>query len=498
MEHLASIIVSVVIAYYVSNNITRPILELSAATSVVEKSSISNLPGTDRQDEIGVLARSMSAAFSTIESEEILIRTVIDIAPVCISIRDANGVFLMVNKALADIYYKSPEEIIGAHMGDFYPNSNEVERFKGYIKKAFKYPNLHIDVEEPVTDAKGKKYVFRALYKAFSYLGNSAVLCIGVDITQLADSQLQAQAARIANMTKTNFLAAMSHEIRTPMNGVISMIDILNETDLSLDQQDLALTAKKSAEALLSIINDILDFSKIEAGHLELNSIEMSICDVVDGVTATLYPTANPRGVRVLSYVDPALPDLVDCDEHRLRQILLNLLGNAIKFSAREGSDDFAKTMISVTLVEPVHNGVALVEYAVRDYGIGISEADQKNLFQPFHQANARITMRKYGGTGLGLAISQRICEAMGGNIEIDSTPNEGSAFSFVLPHTVTQQKVASLPWPTSLFKGLRIIIACDDQELAMAVNSYVSHYGAETHVVSTQAELFSRMNLLA
>jgi PAS domain S-box-containing protein len=381
------------------------------------------------------------------------------------SVTDLHGNLLYVNAAYCQLYDLVASDLVGTNFREHFAPMCTPDVVKGLY-------DSHAEVYRTGMPVRGFEFNISrrgdivTVQMSVSIERDSAGAPIGFmaisrDVTRRARAEREAARARelaeAANRAKSDFLANMSHEIRTPMNGIIGMTELALSTELNEAQRDYLQTVRGSAESLLVIINDILDFSKIEAGKLEIDVVDFSLRTVLDDAVRTVVLPAHQKGLELIVDVRPFMPDRFVGDPHRLRQVLVNLLGNAIKFTNQ------GEIVVRATAA-PVGNNRARLQVHVVDTGIGIPSDRHETIFKAFEQADGSTT-RRFGGTGLGLTISARLVSLMGGTLRVDSEPGHGSDFQFALTLPMSSDAaVASRPAPFDGLSGLAALVVDDNE----------------------------------
>ncbi len=404
-------------------------------------------------------ANRLSQVFATSERR---LRGIVDgVADALIAV-DPRSAITSVNPAAAALFGFVAEDLTGTPISRILPEYAEIaESLEGTI------------IETSGRDAHGNVFPIEfALGRDHSHAFGERIIILR-DITQRKSAEEAIRAAHDraveAADVKSQFLATMSHEIRTPINAVVGMSELMLQTPLSDEAREYASTVRDSAESLLAIVNDILDFSKMEAGRMELESVPFAPVVAVENATDILSAAARKKGLALSTYVAPEVPRRVLGDADRLRQVLLNLLGNAVKFTA-QGS-------VTVrAVVDEADDEAVVLRFSVTDTGPGIAPDAAEQLFEPFRQAD-QSTRRRFGGTGLGLSISRRIVELMGGRIGFDSSLGYGSTFWFTIPFA----RVLDEPEPArgETLRGTRILVVDQDAVARQGLDQYLISWGA-------------------
>ncbi len=418
------------------------------------------------------------------------LRLFVEHTPAAVAMFDREIRYMTVSRGWYEEYGLTERNIEGRSHYDVFPTLPE--RWKTLHQRAVAGESLSRDRDPFVREDGKTTWVRWALHPWRNEQGDiGGIIMFTEVITHQVEHEIAlrnaCQEAKAANRAKSAFLANMSHEIRTPMNGIIGMTDLLLDTELTEPQRQLGHVVRRSANALLTIINDILDFSKVEAGKLELEEHPLSIPRLVSDVVGLLQHKAEERGLQLTSMVGAEMPTVLLGDEGRLRQILVNLLGNAIKFTETG----------SVNVACRYDKPTSVLEVEVRDTGIGIPAEKLASLFESFSQVDASIT-RRFGGTGLGLAISRRLARLMKGDITVDSVVGEGSRFTVRVPLAAAPDRCRSPASPDHRFvpelPRLRVLLADDNAVNRQVGIGLLRRLGHDVETANDGTEVLSRL----
>ncbi|WP_100615373.1 PAS domain-containing hybrid sensor histidine kinase/response regulator [Confluentibacter citreus] len=413
-----------------------------------------------------------------LEKEKDFLQILMNNIPDYIFFKDINSKYIRANKAIANFFKIDIEDLIGKSDADFLSKDASNKHRKQdeiVLEKGLEI----INEVEKLQDLDGNTIWLSVTKVPIRDKSSKIIGLAGISrdatMQELTKQRyaIAKEKAEEANKAKSLFLANMSHEIRTPMNGIIGMADILSKSSLEPIQMEYLDIIVKSGQTLLSLINDILDFSKIESGNMELETVPINIRSIIEEVADLHLVPAVAKSTNLFTFIDPNIPEFVSGDYIRLKQIITNLVNNAIKFT----SD--GEVAIYVNQIES-KDGFHEIEFKVKDSGIGISKENQKKLFKSFSQVDASTT-RKYGGTGLGLAISQRLVDQMGGALELDSSPDTGSTFFFkvVFPFS-NEVKKQDIILNKQALKGKRVVVVDNNETNRFILKNYLKAWGME------------------
>jgi PAS domain S-box-containing protein len=442
------------------------------------------------QEEVNERVRAEDALYE----ERRVMRALIDNVPDFMYVKDLNSRYLVVNASLARaLGAKSPAEALQKTVFDFYPKELADLYFQD-DQEVVRTKQALFNREEECRNEKGEK-IFLLTTKVPLIGSNgepTGIAGIGRDITERHEAAREMERAReaaeAASRAKSEFLANMSHEIRTPLNGVMGMTDLALDTELTPEQREYLETVKMSSDSLLTVINDILDFSKIEAGKIDLETTDFHVRDCLEAALKTLALRGDEKGLELLCEIAPEVPELVQGDTSRLRQILINLVGNAIKFT------DEGEVAVKVRL-EAEDGDSRILRFTVSDTGIGIPLEKQKSIFDPFSQADSSTT-RKYGGTGLGLTISTRLVNMMGGKIWLESQVGKGAQFHFTVRFKSSEKKarVGTIA-PPEILRGVKVLVVDDNPTNRRIIEGMLKRWEMKSKCVETGEDALAELS---
>jgi two-component system, sensor histidine kinase and response regulator len=428
-----------------------------------------------------------------LRTSEQRLQSILDNATAVIYVKGIDGRYLLVNRLFESLFHARRTDVVGKSDYELFP-PDVADAYRANDERVLA-AGAPLQFEEVAPSDDGPRTYVSTKFLLYDASGIPHALCgISTDITERTRAEVELKktkdAAEAANRAKSVFLANMSHEIRTPMNGIIGMAELVLDTSLSPQQREYVQLVKESADSLLAVINDILDFSKVEAGKLELEEVPFALRNSLGDAMKSLAPRAHAKKLELACHVAPDVPDLLLGDVGRLRQIVLNLVGNAIKFTER------GEVLVDVSLDAPPTNEVCL-HFTISDTGIGIPADKRQLVFEAFEQADTSTT-RRFGGTGLGLAISRKLIELMGGRIWLESEEGLGSRFHFLARLArATDRPAAQLELPVPL-AGLPALVVDDNATNRRILAEMLSNWHMRPTVVDGSAAALAALRQAA
>ena len=506
---LGSLAVAFLLSYRLQRVISDPIRQLAETASAVSAHQDYSIRAVGKShDEIGVLYHQFNGMLDRIQQRDVAIQkahddlehrvaqrtsylnALIENSPLAIMVLDSEENVQLCNPAFEQLFQYSRRELIGNKGDALLTDARLVAEARGISHETLRGSPVSLVTQRL---RKDRTLVDVELHGVPLVVNGLVVGSLGIyqdiSVRKRAEEamQLAKEAAEAANQAKSEFLANMSHEIRTPMNGIIGMTELVLDTQLDSEQREYLLMAKSSANALLSLINDILDYSKIEAGKLEIDAIDFNLADTIGDTMKTLGVRTHQKGLELAYDFAADVPDFLVGDPGRVRQVIINLVGNAIKFTER------GEVVLSVKTASRTDDDVQL-QFTVADTGIGIPAEKQAAIFDAFTQADGSMS-RTYGGTGLGLTISSRLVALMRGRIWVESTLGQGSRFHFTARFGLQKVPAKILaPRDSAILRGMPVLVVDDNATSLQILLKMLANWHAVPTIVDSGAQALTAL----